>query len=163
MNNNIENLTEQQIKRRQFFSFAAFGLAGVAGTLGYRWFKALPETENGLSAATRSVFAFNEKVNGTFFSNQHLVKTYAKTEAVPEPRVNGDVGVDTEIDESTWKLQVVNPAKNQQFYVDIDDIKSLPKQEITFDFKCIEGWTEVVNYGGLRLADFLEKYNLGTK
>jgi DMSO/TMAO reductase YedYZ molybdopterin-dependent catalytic subunit len=92
-----------------------------------------------------------------------LVKTYAKTEAVPEPRVNGDVGVDTEIDESTWKLQVVNPAKNQQFYVDIDDIKSLPKQEITFDFKCIEGWTEVVNYGGLRLADFLEKYNLGTK
>ncbi len=163
MSNNLENWTDEKIKRRQFFSFAAFGLAGVAGVLGYRSFRALPETENGLSAATRNVFGFNEKVNAAFFSNQNLVKTYAKTAAVAEPRVNGDVGVDTEIDESTWKLQVVNSAKNQTFYVGIDDIKTLPKQELTFDFKCIEGWTETVNYGGVRLADFLEKYNLGIK
>ncbi len=163
MSNNLENWTDEKIKRRQFFSFAAFGLAGVAGVLGYRSFRALPETENGLSAATRNVFGFNEKVNAAFFSSQNLVKTYAKTAAVAEPRVNGDVGVDTEIDESTWKLQVVNSAKNQTFYVGIDDIKTLPKQELTFDFKCIEGWTETVNYGGVRLADFLEKYNLGIK
>jgi DMSO/TMAO reductase YedYZ molybdopterin-dependent catalytic subunit len=77
--------------------------------------------------------------------------------------VNGDVGVDTEIDTDAWKLQVVNPAKNQTFYVDIEDIKALPKEDIVFDFKCIEGWTEVVHYGGTRLSHFLEKYNLGTK
>ncbi len=161
MNNNLENWTEKQIKRRTFFSFAGFGLTGIAGTLGYKWFRSLPETKSGLSGATRNVFAFNEKVNGAFFSNQHLVKTYEKTKAVEEPRVNGDVGVETEIDESTWKLQVVNPAKNQNFYVDIEDIKSLPKEEIVFDFKCIEGWTEVVYYGGAKLSDFLAKYDLG--
>jgi DMSO/TMAO reductase YedYZ molybdopterin-dependent catalytic subunit len=150
-------------KKTPVLSFAGFGLAGLSGTLAYQWFGSLPKTQNELSAATRGVFAFNEKINGAFFSKQHLAKTYAKTEAVPEPRINGDVGVATEIDEETWKLQVVNSAKNQKFYVDIEDIKALPKEEITFDFKCIEGWTEVVHYGGTRLSYFLEKYNLGTK
>ena len=163
MNNQIEDWSEKQIKRRQFFSFAGFGLAALAGTAGFNWYRSLPDTENGLSAATRNVFGFNEKVNSLFFSNQHLAKTYSKSEAVAEPRVNGDVGVDTEIDTEAWKLKVVNPAKNQTFYIGIEDIKALPKHEIAFDFKCIEGWTEVVHYGGAKLADFLEKYDLGTK
>ena len=163
MSNNIENWSDQKIKRRQFFSFAALGLAGGAGALGFSWYKGLPQTDSGLSAANRAVFGFNEKANSLFFGNQHLAKTYPKTEAAKEPRVNGDVGVDTEIDTDAWKLEVVNPAKNQTFYVGIEDIKALPKEEIVFDFKCIEGWTEVVHYGGTRLSYFLEKYNLGTK
>lgn len=163
MKNNVENWTEKQIKRRTFFSFAAFGLAGIAGTLGYNRYRSLPETENGLSAATRNVLSFNEKVNNAFFSNRHLVKTYPTSEAVQEPRVNGDVGVQTEIDLDSWQLKVVNPGKNQPLYVGIEDIKALPKQELVFDFKCIEGWTEVVYYGGVRLSDFLEKYSLGKK
>jgi DMSO/TMAO reductase YedYZ molybdopterin-dependent catalytic subunit len=163
MNNHFENWTDKQIKRRTFFSFAAFGLAGIGATLGYKWFRALPETDNGLSSATRKVLSFNEKINAAFFSNQHLVKTYPKTAAAQDPRVNGDVGVDEEIEEADWELEVVHPFKNDPFYVTIDDIKALPKEEIIFDFKCIEGWTEIVHYGGTKLSNFLEKYQLGTK
>jgi Oxidoreductase molybdopterin binding domain len=163
MENNFEHWSENQIKRRKFFSFAAFGVLGSAGILGYKWYRSLPETANGLSALTRKVLSFNEKINAAFFKEHHLVKTFPRAAAAPEPRVNGDIGVDTEIDENEWLLQVMNPTTNKAFNITIDQIKALPKTEITFDFKCIEGWTEVVNYGGAKLSDFMAKFNFGLK
>ena len=40
----------------------------------------------------------------------------------------------------------------------MDDLAQLPKHEFTTQFKCIEGWSEIVHWGGFRLADFLEAY-----
>ncbi len=161
--NNIENWSEKKLKRRTFYSFASFGLAATVGIFGYKWYRGLPFDDNGLSSATRKVLNFNEKINKFFFSNHHLVQTFDKSKAVLVPRTNGDVGMDTELDANTWKLKVYNPAKKETIYVGIEEIKALPKQEITFDFKCIEGWTEIVNYGGAKLSDFFEKFGLGEK
>ncbi|HET6383549.1 MAG TPA: molybdopterin-dependent oxidoreductase [Armatimonadota bacterium] len=38
------------------------------------------------------------------------------------------------------------------------EIKALPKYEIVTLFKCVEGWSYVVHWGGARLSDFMEKY-----
>jgi hypothetical protein len=40
----------------------------------------------------------------------------------------------------------------------IDDVTSLPHQELVTEFKCIEGWSQVVHWGGYRLADLIAKY-----
>ncbi len=40
----------------------------------------------------------------------------------------------------------------------IDDIVRLPRHELVTQFKCIEGWSQVVHWGGVRMADFLEAY-----
>ena len=40
----------------------------------------------------------------------------------------------------------------------MDDLNKLPRHELTTEFKCIEGWSEVVHWGGFRLADFIEAY-----
>lgn len=40
----------------------------------------------------------------------------------------------------------------------MDDITKLPKQELVTQFKCIEGWSEIVHWGGVRLADFIAAY-----
>ena len=161
MKNNIENWTEQKIKRRTFFSFAAFALAGAGGVLGWNWFRNLPKNEQGLAKPTREILSFNEKWNDAFYSNQHLAPTYPKSDAAKRPRVNGDIGVEQKVDLKEWELEIVNPVTNQSEYLDMDDIKSLPKEAVVFDFKCIEGWNEVVNYGGVKLSGFLKKYNLG--
>ena len=39
-----------------------------------------------------------------------------------------------------------------------DDLARLPRHELTTQFKCIEGWSEIVHWGGYRLADFIEAY-----
>ncbi len=38
------------------------------------------------------------------------------------------------------------------------DVMKLPRQELVTQFKCIEGWSEIVHWGGVRLADFIEAY-----
>ena len=38
------------------------------------------------------------------------------------------------------------------------DVQALPRQEMVTQFKCIEGWSEIVQWGGYRLRDLLEAY-----
>ncbi len=38
------------------------------------------------------------------------------------------------------------------------DILALPRHELVTEFKCIEGWSQVVHWAGVRVADFLLRY-----
>jgi hypothetical protein len=40
----------------------------------------------------------------------------------------------------------------------MNDVTSLPHHELVTEFKCIEGWSQVVHWGGYRLADLIAKY-----
>jgi Oxidoreductase molybdopterin binding domain len=40
----------------------------------------------------------------------------------------------------------------------MDDIVKLPKHELVTQFKCIEGWSQIVHWGGVRFADFIETF-----
>lgn len=38
------------------------------------------------------------------------------------------------------------------------DIAKLPRHELVTQFKCIEGWSQIVHWAGVRMKDFLEVY-----
>src|SRR5277367_1047671 len=40
----------------------------------------------------------------------------------------------------------------------IGDLLVLPRHELVTQFKCIEGWSQIVHWAGIRMADFLEAY-----
>ena len=40
----------------------------------------------------------------------------------------------------------------------MDDVTRLPRHEMVTQFKCIEGWSEIVHWGGVRLADLIAAY-----
>ncbi len=40
----------------------------------------------------------------------------------------------------------------------IEDILKLPRHEMVTQFKCIEGWSQIVHWAGVRLADFIAAY-----
>ena len=40
----------------------------------------------------------------------------------------------------------------------LDDLKKLPHHEMVTEFKCIEGWSEIVHWGGVRLLDLINAY-----
>jgi hypothetical protein len=40
----------------------------------------------------------------------------------------------------------------------MDEIRALPHVEMVTQLKCIEGWSEVVHWGGARLSDFIRAY-----
>ncbi len=38
------------------------------------------------------------------------------------------------------------------------DVLKLPRYELVTQFKCIEGWSQIVHWAGVRMADFLDAY-----
>jgi len=156
---------EQKIRRRTFISFGAFAALGAGAVTGWNWLLDAPEETAGITGGTRAPLrrALNktELFFRNFFSNKHLVKTYPITYAVKTPRVNSLIGIedDEDFDVRNWKLKVkLNNQKIQ--YISIEEIKALPKTEIVYDFKCVEGWDEIQHWAGVKLSDFLAHFKL---
>ncbi len=40
----------------------------------------------------------------------------------------------------------------------LEDVLRFPRHELVTEFKCIEGWSQVVHWAGIRLRDFLDAY-----
>ena len=152
---------QREITRRTIISFTIFFIGIGCGI--YLFSRLYNEPLNaGVQPTLRKVFVANEKIFSLFYSKTHHAKTFKKSDAVAKARVNGGIGMDGTLDTATWRLKVVrNPGDT--LILTLDDIKALPKTEVVFDFKCVEGWSQVTYWGGVRFSDFLKKYNLVTQ
>jgi DMSO/TMAO reductase YedYZ molybdopterin-dependent catalytic subunit len=135
---------------------AAAGLAG--------WIALNRGDYNGIPPALRGILGFNEKVvRGALFSDGNLVRTYPAS-ARGKIKVNGKFGLDDDLDAGAWRLDVTPFGATQPAaHLTIDDIRSLPRHEQTFDLKCVEGWSTVTQFAGARLADFTAKFAPGSE
>ena len=81
--------------------------------------------------------------------------------AAKRVRVNSDIGVEAEkkFDPSAWKLQV-QKSKGEVLQITLQELMQLPKTEITFSFKCVEGWDQISHWGGVKFIDFIKHYHL---
>ncbi len=50
------------------------------------------------------------------------------------------------------------PPKTPGLLLTMENILRLPRYELITQFKCIEGWSQIVQWAGVRMADFLEEY-----
>ncbi len=50
------------------------------------------------------------------------------------------------------------PAGTPGVLLQLQEITKLPRHELVTQFKCIEGWSQIVHWAGVRMADFLEAY-----
>jgi len=75
------------------------------------------------------------------------------------PRHNSDIGSDGKFDVAAWKLQVTR-ITGEKLAIGIDEIKALPKTDIVYDFKCVEGWDQIQHWGGVRFIDFVDHFGL---
>jgi hypothetical protein len=158
-----ELTVDQKIKRRNFISFGVFAVMGGAAYAGWQWLYKAPKEAAGITAGARK--PLRKALNKTelffrnFFSNNHLVKTYPKEMAAKNVRHNSDIGVQGKFVVNDWKLQVKKHT-GEIITITIDEIKALPKTEIVFDFKCVEGWDQIQYWGGVKLIDFIEHFGL---
>lgn len=151
--------TEQLIRKKTIVSFFFFFLFAGLFIGGWKWLRSQPTTSGKTSAPIRNVLNANESIFSVFFSSKHLTKEYPVYLAANPARANGDLGLRTKLDTASWAMQVVR-SKGDTLKVSLDEIKKLPKTEIVFNFKCIEGWSQITHWGGVRFADFMRAYGL---
>ena len=50
------------------------------------------------------------------------------------------------------------PSEMPGLLVSMDDLRRLRHRELVTQFECIEGWSQIVHWGGVRLADFINAF-----
>ncbi len=148
---------KREMSRRSRRSFLIGGATALAGIFGWRL---LPdETKQNLY---RRAFEFNERVSQIFYSPKRLAPEFPREFA--GARVNGMEGLSGEFNLADWRLRVGGLAnRSEDLILTLDDIKALPRTEMTTELKCIEGWSIVCNWTGARFSDFIAAYQPKTR
>jgi len=142
-----------------FFLFVFF-----AGCIwAWKWVRKQPldgGITGGVQQPVRNVLNTNEAIfRSLTFSKNHLSKTYPVSAATKNVRFNGNLGLGNDFDAAAWSLNVIRK-DGDTLAVKLDDLKKLPKTEIVFNFKCIEGWNQITYWGGVKFSDFIKAYGL---
>jgi len=153
-----QDLSNKQLIKKTLVAFILFALFGTAVWNTFKWIKRQPQDAGALKPL-RKTLSFNERVFSSIFDTSQLVKEYPVGQAVKRVRVNGMDGLRDSVSEETWRLKVVR-APGDTLQLTLNDIKKLPKKELVFDFKCIEGWDQVTHWAGVPLKTFMQHFHL---
>ncbi len=160
-----ESTIDRQVRLRTRRAFLGLGAAGLVGALGWRWLLNTPPVD-GVAGGLRAVLDFNGEVASAYFKRARLAPEFPAS-AAEKLRFNGRIGLGADFDPLTWRLRVrryaaPGSAPREDSFT-LADIRALPRTEFTTEFKCIEGWSRLVTWGGVRLGDFLNRYPLATR
>ena len=151
----IEEEDFKKLNRRRFLGWALLGGAGLTG-LGAL---ALSETERELQWPLR----LGMNAGDSFWKANFNDKSIASKSSAPDKplRLNGDIGIQKNVDANSWRLQVSQNGSTYVTKVSLEDLKKLPAVTETFELKCIEGWSQSVTCTGVRFENFMKKFNVG--
>lgn len=154
----IIKVDSNYIRKKTITSFLLFAVMVVLALAGWSLLQNSPK-DNGALKPLRNALTANEIIFQNLYSTGNISKKYPVIKAVPKVRVNGDAGLGSSFDTAAWRLLIVKSI-GDTLKLSLDEIKRLPKTEIIFDFKCIEGWSQVTHWAGVRFSEFAKYYGL---
>lgn len=154
------NVDSKKLKKRLIISLtcAALFIAAV-----YFSFTTISNSEKigATPKLLRQSFEWNEKIWKKISSNENLSVKKPNPPKGKKPRANGNIGISSPLDLTNYKVTVESGATILQ--LPISAFQAGPKSDYSTDFRCIEGWSEEMQYAGLRFSDFMKIYNIGKK
>jgi DMSO/TMAO reductase YedYZ molybdopterin-dependent catalytic subunit len=141
---------------------AFFGGAIFFGLIVFGFIKIKNSSEDsGISSVLRKSLNFNQSIWSSLYSEKTLVPAVKRPPKGQPPRVNGDLGLRSDADIQNYRVEIESGSKKLQ--LPISAFQALPKAEYATLFKCIEGWSTPIDYGGVRFSDFVKAYQIGSK
>jgi DMSO/TMAO reductase YedYZ molybdopterin-dependent catalytic subunit len=149
----------RRLTRRSFVTGAAAALAGLGG---WGWLTtATPE--GGVPWPLRRALRFNESLAERFGSPRGLAPTFPPERVRGPARTNGLIGLANEVEGNGWQLRVEHQGRGAGRAVRLREVQELPRLDLAMELKCVEGWSEVMHFGGVRFVDFVTRFGLATR
>jgi DMSO/TMAO reductase YedYZ molybdopterin-dependent catalytic subunit len=102
----------------------------------------------------RATRPLNERLEA-WLQSKGPVPEFSRQQVQPEALlINSFNGVPT-MDPATYRLSVTGLVA-QPLHLDLASLASLPQRECIIRHVCVEGWSAIVAWGGVRLADVLQ-------
>jgi DMSO/TMAO reductase YedYZ molybdopterin-dependent catalytic subunit len=153
---------ERDIRRLTRRSFLVGGAAALAGLAGWRWLRTA-SLEDGLRWPLRRALGFNQRLAQGYFSSARLAPTFPEVAVQDPARTNGLVGLSGDVDTARWQLRVEHEGREGDKPITLRAVQELPRTDLVTELKCVEGWSQVMHFGGLRFRDFVRHFGLGTR
>lgn len=109
----------------------------------------------------RKTLVLNERVWSNLFSFKNVSLVRPSPPKGKLPRINGRIGLETAPDLKTYKIIIQSPEKT--ITLPFSSVYATPKIGYSTEFRCIEGWSEDMQFAGARFSDFIAFYKLGKK
>jgi DMSO/TMAO reductase YedYZ molybdopterin-dependent catalytic subunit len=115
----------------------------------------LPSSREGL---LNHGLGLSDRASEATFRSMHLAPTFSDraVTALEQFPLNSYLQDDPDVDLEAWRLTVDGLVQHAGEYA-IDTIRQLPKITQNTRHICVEGWDVIGNFGGARLADFLDR------
>lgn len=142
------------VKRMSRRGFIVAGVAAAATYGGWKWLRSRPRIA-GVEWPMRRTLEINENLAQAYFSPKRLSPEFPPSRIV-KPRINGHLGLVPNVDAGNWRLRIEGAAA--PVALTMNDIMSLPHREQITELRCIEGWSTIVKWTGVRLADLMARF-----
>ena len=111
----------------------------------------------------RRVLRFNQGLVECLGSPHGLAPTFSAESVQGPARINGLVGLAQEVEAANWRLIVQHEDRGAVQSIPLPDVQALPRLDLVTELKCVEGWSEVMQFGGVRFLDFVTHFRLATR
>lgn len=148
---------KSKLKQRTILSFSILFLFMTAFATAYKFVTSQKPVAS--HPVFQKAFEINTLIWSRLFSETRLAPEFPPPPVGKKARLNGNLGLKSPLILETWKLKV--ESGNETREISLEEIKSLPSVNSTIEFKCIEGWSEIISYKGVRFSDFIKHYQVG--
>jgi DMSO/TMAO reductase YedYZ molybdopterin-dependent catalytic subunit len=106
---------------------------------------------------------FNDKAQALLFSDRRLAPTYTEADITRPFPYNAYYPVSQvpQVDGSTYQLAVGGLVGDKKSWR-LDELHALPQTEQITRHTCVEGWSAIGRWGGVRFSDFLARIGADT-
>ena len=97
----------------------------------------------------------NQRVNELMFKARSPVKEFSKSAIDPlEKLLINTFGETPKLDPAAFKLSIDGDV-NQGIILSLADLQKLPYTSMVIQHICVEGWSAIVHWGGVRISDLV--------
>jgi DMSO/TMAO reductase YedYZ molybdopterin-dependent catalytic subunit len=153
---------EERMRRLTRRSFVTGAVAAGAGLGVWRWLTAAT-AEDGVPWPLRRVLRFNERVAEALGAPHGLAPTFPAQAVQGPARTNGLIGLAHEVKAGDWQLRAQHEGRDREHTIHLHDLQELPRVDLVSELKCVEGWSQVMHFGGVRFRDFITRFGLATR
>jgi DMSO/TMAO reductase YedYZ molybdopterin-dependent catalytic subunit len=120
-------------------------------------------SDKSVNTMLRRISFFNDDVQALLFDPNKMAPTYPESMITRPFPFNAFYDIDDvpEVDAATYRLQVGGRANGKRVWT-LDELHALPQQDQITRHICIEGWSAIGRWGGVRFADFLKRAGADT-
>ncbi len=119
--------------------------------------------ENSVEDALMKVSRFNDKVQGWLFDPNRLAPTYPDSMIVRPFPFNAYYGEDEirHVDAESFRLELTGLVANKRAWT-LAELQALPQTDQVTRHICVEGWSAIGKWGGVKFSDFLARIGADT-